>query len=458
MRSILCATDFSPCSRTATRLAAALARRRAEPLLLLHALAPMPVEFLDVPIGSADWAKEMLTAAQAEVERQAAEIRPTGITVETRVVLGTAADIILEAARSSGTSLIVVGTHGRKGASRLFLGSCAEQVVRLAPCPVLVTREDGVDPERWESSRALRLAVATDGSSASAAVFFWVRTAAQVAGSDISLVRAYWPPLEAARYGLEEPWLGREGHPDLLKLIERDLRRDTAGLAGAQLPPIRLRVAVRDAGEELANDAPGLSVDALVIGIPKHRFGHWTPIVPSSVLRSASIPVFCIPEKIQPEQRHISRYRSVLVACDLSDIAKEAILPAYGLLAGGGRVELCYIHERGREEGFGDAAVQPSIALSDDERSMIESKLRALVPGEAAERGISTRVSVLEGPFAAEAILAAAERLDVDAIALASHGRSGVGRLVLGSVAEEVARKSSRPLLIVHAKPGDGRG
>jgi nucleotide-binding universal stress UspA family protein len=457
MSTILCATDFSPCSRTATRLAAALARRRGEPLLLLHALASMPVDFFDAPVGSVDWAKEMFIAAQTEVERQAAEIRRTGITVETRVVLGAAADIVVEVARASGASLIVVGTHGRKGAARLFLGSCAEQVVRHAPCPVLVTREDGVDLECWDSSRPLRLAVATDGSSASEAVFFWVRTSAQAAGSDVSLVRAYWPPQEAARYGLEEPWLGREGHPELLKLIERDLRRETAALAGTHAPPIRFRVAVRDAGEELADDARGLGMDALVIGIPKHRFGHWTPIAPSSVLRSASIPVFCIPETIQREQHHIPRYRSVLLACDLSDIAKEAILPAYGLLAGGGRVELCFIHERGREEGIGNPAFKASVALSDNERSVVESKLRALVPAEAAERGIGTRVSVLEGQFAAGAILAAAERLEVDIIALASHGRTGVGRLLLGSVSEEVARKSSRPLLIVHAKPGDGR-
>jgi nucleotide-binding universal stress UspA family protein len=457
MSTILCATDFSPCSRIATRLAAALARRRGESLLLLHALAPAPVDFFDMSGGSVDWAKEMFAAAQAEVERQGAEIRPTGVTVETRVVLGAAADIVLEVARASGVSLVVMGTHGRKGAARLFLGSCAEQVVRSAPCPVLVTREDGVDLERWDSSRALRLAVATDGSSASEAVFFWVRTSVPAAGGDVSLVRVYWPPQEAARYGLEEPWLGREGHPDLLKLLERDLRRDTAAFTGLHVPPIRFRVGVRDAGEELADDAPGLGADALVIGIPKHRFGHWTPIAPSSVLRSASIPVFCIPEKIQPAQHHIPRYRSVLLACDLSDIASEAVLPAYALLSGGGRVELCYIHERGREEGVGNPAFRPSIALSEDERSTIESKLRALVPAEAAERGIATRISVLEGQFAAGAILAAAERLDVDAIALASHGRTGVGRMLLGSVAEEVARKSSRPLLIVHAKPGDGR-
>ena len=49
-------------------------------------------------------------------------------------------------------------------------------------------------------------------------------------------------------------------------------------------------------------------------------------------------------------------------------------------------------------------------------------------------------------------ILQAAERLNVDAVAIASHGRTGIGRLLLGSVAEEVARKSTRPLLLIHAK------
>jgi nucleotide-binding universal stress UspA family protein len=90
-------------------------------------------------------------------------------------------------------------------------------------------------------------------------------------------------------------------------------------------------------------------------------------------------------------------------------------------------------------------------------RQTIEAKLRSQVPAEAFEQGIGTYVSVLEGQSVSAEILQAAERLDVDVIALASHGRTGIGRLLLGSVAEEVARRSSRPLFIVHAKQGDGR-
>ena len=83
----------------------------------------------------------------------------------------------------------------------------------------------------------------------------------------------------------------------------------------------------------------------------------------------------------------------------------------------------------------------------------LESRLRALVPPEVEAAGIMTNVSVIEARFAAEGILAAAERLDVDLIAVASHGRSGIKRAVLGSVAEEVSRRSARPVLIVRSQP-----
>jgi nucleotide-binding universal stress UspA family protein len=52
-------------------------------------------------------------------------------------------DAVAQAATDFGADLIVVGTHGRRGPSRLLLGSGAEQVIRLAPVPVLVTREPG---------------------------------------------------------------------------------------------------------------------------------------------------------------------------------------------------------------------------------------------------------------------------------------------------------------------------
>jgi len=140
----------------------------------------------------------------------------------------------------------------------------------------------------------------------------------------------------------------------------------------------------------------------------------------------------------------------VLIASDFSNVSKEAILPAYGLLAGGGQAHLCHVWT---PEPATPRPMPTPPALSERERAEIELRLQSLVPSEAAEHGIATYVSVLEGHTVAGAILQAAERLDVDAIALASHGRTGLGRLLVGSVAEEVARGASRPVLIVHSNP-----
>jgi len=62
---------------------------------------------------------------------------------------------------------------------------------------------------------------------------------------------------------------------------------------------------------------------------------------------------------------------------------------------------------------------------------------------------------VIEAPTVDRAILAAAERFGVDVIALGSQGRSGLSRAMLGSVAEQVARQSGRPVLIAHAPAKD---
>ena len=64
------------------------------------------------------------------------------ITVDKRVEIGDAATTICDVAAELGVDVIVVGSHGRRGISRLFLGSTSEHVVRNAPCPVLVVREE----------------------------------------------------------------------------------------------------------------------------------------------------------------------------------------------------------------------------------------------------------------------------------------------------------------------------
>lgn len=445
--TILAATDLSPCSMTATRLAAALARRRRVPLVLLHTIDSLIVDPAIAPLGG-QWDAEMAAAAEKALEAQADELRRSGLDVSFQIQFGAPARRILEAARDTRPELIVVGTHGRRGPARLLLGSCAEEVVRSSRCPVLVAGSEATALERWDGDEPLCLAIATNGSPACEAAYYWVRTSGPTTPDHVSLVRIFWPPQEGANYGLEDPWLGHEAHPELIRLLTRDLRRDARALSGTREPPIRFRVAWHDAGDAIAEDVRQLGADAMVIGVAAHHRGAPTGLSPASILRSSTVPVFCIPESSEARQSHIPRVHSVLIAFDLSETSRAAILPGYGLLLGGGRVELCYVHERGPASSLGGLPARPP--LSGDERATIDSKLRAATPTEAAEHGISTHTSVLEGLSAAEAILQAAERLGVDVIAVGSKGRSGLARTLLGSVAEQVTRKSTRPVLVVH--------
>ncbi len=455
--SILVATDFSPCSQTAVRLATALARRRGVPLLLMHAVEHPAVDVPAIPISPSEWEASLVTAAEVALAREASDIRQGGIPVDTRVSLGSATSLILETAAERRPDLIVVGTHGRKGGAHLFLGSVAEAVVRSSSCPVLVTRDAPVEQmqiERWQGQSPLRLTVATDGTHAGEAAFSWVGAFARDHACELSAVRVYWPAQEATRYGLDDPWGGPLRDAELLPLLRRDLQRDAQASLGAASTQLRFRAASSEASQVVAEEAVALGADALVIGVPRRRPARWAVIAPGAVLRSSTLPVLCIPETAVPARRQIPELRTVLIATDLSDASAAAIPTGYALLrAGGGRVELCTIHVVGPADPVANLPLATS--LRDQDQTEAKAQLRALIPPEAAGMGITTNVSVAEARFAADGILAAAERLDADAIVLGSHGRSGFKRALLGSVAEAVARQSRRPVLIARGRLPD---
>jgi nucleotide-binding universal stress UspA family protein len=447
--SILVATDFSPCSDVALRLGAALARQRAAPLMVVHGVERPPVDATAIPVGLSGWEGDLLAAAEERLAREVRPLEEAGLVVEQRVVLGSPSPTIRDAIASARPELVVMGTHGRKGAARLFLGSVAENVVRAAECPVLVTGEGVPDLERWAGGAPLRLTLASDGSAASRAAFAWAHDFESMRACELTIVHIYWPAEAALRYGLDDPWGGQPRGPELVQLVERDVQRDAQAVLG-RVPPLRLEVAAHDAAEALSAEAALLGADALVIGVPRHRSARWAAVAPAAVLRAASVPVLCVPASAVAPARELPRTNSILVPTDFSDASREAILPAYGLLAaGGGHVELCTVHSLAPPRA---PEAPPGPALSDDERRAVLARLRALVPPEAAAAGITTSVSVLEGRSVAEAILAAAERLGVDVVALGSRGRSGLKRAVLGSVAEEVTRRSPRPVLVVGAR------
>ncbi len=145
-QKILCPVDFDDNSLAALDSAAEIAGKNAGTVFLLHVI-PMVVQPMGMPpeVGLYDEQEKVARARLSEIEHE----RLAGVSHESMTCVGDPAPSILKMQRKLGADLIVIGTHGRRGLSRLFLGSVAEHVIREAPCPVLTIRNHA--PETAEA-------------------------------------------------------------------------------------------------------------------------------------------------------------------------------------------------------------------------------------------------------------------------------------------------------------------
>src|SRR5262245_22376811 len=148
---ILVPTDFSPPSDAALEYARVLAAKFGSTLRILHVI--------DDPSASSDFVGDgfapstedirngLLEQARKRLDHLMNLVDRSRYHAHADAVLGTPAEAIIDFASATGTSLIVMGTHGRTGLAHLLMGSVAEQVVRTAPCPVLTVRQVAVADE-----------------------------------------------------------------------------------------------------------------------------------------------------------------------------------------------------------------------------------------------------------------------------------------------------------------------
>lgn len=142
---ILAPTDLSDRAEVAVDYAIELAATLGAKVHLLHVLA---VPVVGVPeLGMAltsTMIDSMVKDNQEALDQLVA--RKSGKCAMGQALLrtGDARDVINQTATELGADLIVVGTHGRRGVSRVLLGSVAESIVRTAPCPVLTVRAHDV--------------------------------------------------------------------------------------------------------------------------------------------------------------------------------------------------------------------------------------------------------------------------------------------------------------------------
>ena len=141
IKNVLVATDFSAPSDTALNYARAMARSFGAKLHVLHVFEPLWITSADV-VGGGVALATMIQGLEDTARKQLDE----AVTDQDRRELGAVSEMVTsesparEIANYAGghkVDLVVIGTHGRSGISRMLIGSVAEKVVRLAPCPVL---------------------------------------------------------------------------------------------------------------------------------------------------------------------------------------------------------------------------------------------------------------------------------------------------------------------------------
>lgn len=141
IREILCPTDFSECADRAAGYAIELAKTYGARIHLHHALyVPYLAVAHDMGPDVAAARETVRGAAERDLAAKAEELRATGARVETILTVGAPYDDVVRLAGEIPADLIVLATHGRGAIGHLLLGSTAERVVRLAPCPVLTVK------------------------------------------------------------------------------------------------------------------------------------------------------------------------------------------------------------------------------------------------------------------------------------------------------------------------------
>jgi nucleotide-binding universal stress UspA family protein len=142
-RRILHPSDFSRASSAALKKAIEMAKAARAELLVVHVVSPVapiagegyvsPKMYEEIAASTRAW-------AQKQLDKLLAKAKQAGVRAKGFVLEGSAHEQIVRFARSKRADLLVMGTHGRSGLAKLFLGSVAGRVVAAAPCPVLTVK------------------------------------------------------------------------------------------------------------------------------------------------------------------------------------------------------------------------------------------------------------------------------------------------------------------------------
>ncbi|MCG8603734.1 universal stress protein [bacterium] len=295
LKKVLFPTDFSRCANQALYRAYHLAKQYDAELHLLHGVVlheDDPYHMIHhVPNLEEAHSKAKLTAMQ-EMDSLIRSYHANGLTIVKAQERGlAAAPIILDYAREHDIDLIVMGTHGRRGLGHLFLGSVAEEVVRLADQPVLTIREQ---KEPKASMGFNRVLVPVDFSEHGKAALAQAKEIAAAYNATIDLLHVVEETVHPSFYATGKTSIF-DFTPDITAKSVEALKQMVEETLGPEVPT-EFHVTEGRAADEIAKFSEQLESDLIVIathgltGLEHFMVGSVT----EKVVRMARCPVFTV--------------------------------------------------------------------------------------------------------------------------------------------------------------------
>jgi nucleotide-binding universal stress UspA family protein len=363
--------------------------------------------------------------------------RTANVPVRSRVIgpasrLLRASSALAEFAGEEGASLLVVASEGH-GKSPLYrLGGTSERLAQVTTVPTLVIRDPRPFVGWGEEGRPVRVVLGVDDTQTSDSAIAWTRSLLARGDVYLTVVQVYYVNEAAHRYGISRRIAQTEEDPELEGLIVRDLQRHFGGDEDEGRISYRAKLGLGRLGDHLLSVADELAADLVVVGTHRGRGLSRLSSVSSVVLHHAHSSVACIPLTVLPMPR-VMPFKRVLVPTDLSVEGNYAVIHACSLCGADGELHLLYV--------AGEKETRSETELA--------QALRAQVPKECG--ALATRTLVLRRENVASTICETAERLGVDAICLAASTKSRLDATLLGSVACEVVKGTSFPILLIRA-------
>lgn len=424
---IVCGTDLSEGAREALVVAVAIAARRGDPEIhLVHVIDDEAVHRAD----DAERTRRIDEARRKLDAEGAAAIAGTKIKVRSDVLVGTTDTALLALAETENATVLIVASQAELRGSLRKLGSTSERITAGATVPVLVVR-DAAPFRAWAAGeRALRVLVGVDDSAACQGAIQLVKALRRVGPVDIVVGHVYFPDEASRRYGVKNVSLV-DAPPEIEQMLIRDLTRRLGDVTGEGAVTIRPRVGLGRIGDHMLEIADAEKVDVVVVGTHRKAGIRRLSSVSALILHDAHQSVLHVPLSRDAMTDEVPSFRVAVVATDRSAFGNLAVPYGYTLVGDRGEVHL--VHVVDDEPSAGDAE--------------IAAELLELAP--PSRMGVTTRAHVVHGDDAAQTIAEAAERLGADVVVIASHGRSGITRALVGSVADKLMRACHRPVLVL---------